>query len=1130
MNDRDPHAHARHPGFRLHKLEVYNWGTFDGRVHTLQLDGQTALLVGQNGSGKSTLVDALLTLLVRPGVRNYNVAAGAGKQERDERTYVRGAYGRSSRDDDNRAAVQFLRPGQGHYSALLGCFRASADRALTLAVLLHPTADGGIDKIYCLAPEERSLAELCTGLATADRLKQQLENRGFKATAKYTEYHGWFTKALSLRPKAMDVFNQTVAVKDIQSLTRFVRDHMLEAKPWGDKVEELLTHFTQLSEAHQSLVRVRRQAELLEPVAGAGATYRVRAGEFDRAQRRLDALEPFFRRKTVELFTPACAARRRELDGVRARKEILDREIVDNQEERRQLRNEIEHAGGERLRLIPSLIRTSEVEARAKRDASRRYHDALRTAGIADPVTDPPTFVTAHDRLTPLLSELDEARAGQTAERDGIVAALDKVAGALREDEVELASLVGRRGNLPDSIVQVRRLLCEAAGVQESELPFVAELIAVRPEERDWEPTAEKVLRGFALNLLVPDRHYATVGRYIDQTRLADARGRGQRLVYLRVGEPSASGTGPSLHPHSLVRKLQFRDRHPLVPWVRAELARGFDVRCCATFDEFQMAAPPAATRQRHVKWRGRHEKDDRDSATDPKQFVLGWDNAEKRARLAESIRERRDERDELGRRAAALERTATTLRTRQDAARAAQGFTDFSTIDFATHEREADALRRERQQLEEGSDALRALRARLAGADGRAAALTAERDVALRRENDLDRDIATAGRMIAEAGALLRRWDADGTLDRCAAALAELESLPHGEPLAAETLIDRERALKSATEGEVRKLRGELEPLTNELVKLMGKFLRECPEEKTDLEAGVDYLGGFLDLWERVQRDDLVRHERRFKERLNEKVTQEIGLLNGQLSAEQSEIVSRIEQLNLSLRQLEYRIGSHMQLVTRQVRDAEVTEFRHALTDCLSGTFEGTAAADEARFERIEKLIGRLRAEPTWRDRVTDVRRWFDFAAREIDTATGAERDYHADGAGQSGGEKAKLAFTILVAAIAYQYDIDPDRPADRFRFVVIDEMFSKVDDRHADYALRLFAKFGLQLLIVAPLDAKAVVAEPYADRYLQVVKDAVKNRSEVYSVTAREVTAAVTSTGGVTLRPSVLTAPKPR
>jgi uncharacterized protein YPO0396 len=51
-------------GYRLHRLEVLNWGTFDRRVWTLNLDGRNALLTGDIGSGKSTLVDAITTLLV----------------------------------------------------------------------------------------------------------------------------------------------------------------------------------------------------------------------------------------------------------------------------------------------------------------------------------------------------------------------------------------------------------------------------------------------------------------------------------------------------------------------------------------------------------------------------------------------------------------------------------------------------------------------------------------------------------------------------------------------------------------------------------------------------------------------------------------------------------------------------------------------------------------------------------------------------------------------------------------------------------------------------------------------------------------------------------------------------------
>ncbi len=53
-------------GFRLDRLEILNWGTFDRRVWTLEAKGANTLLTGDIGSGKSTLVDAVSTLLVPP--------------------------------------------------------------------------------------------------------------------------------------------------------------------------------------------------------------------------------------------------------------------------------------------------------------------------------------------------------------------------------------------------------------------------------------------------------------------------------------------------------------------------------------------------------------------------------------------------------------------------------------------------------------------------------------------------------------------------------------------------------------------------------------------------------------------------------------------------------------------------------------------------------------------------------------------------------------------------------------------------------------------------------------------------------------------------------------------------------
>ena len=79
-------------GFRLQRLEVFNWGTFDSQVWTLQLNGKNGLLTGDIGSGKSTLVDAITTLLVPAQRIAYNKAAGADNKERSLRSYVLGYY------------------------------------------------------------------------------------------------------------------------------------------------------------------------------------------------------------------------------------------------------------------------------------------------------------------------------------------------------------------------------------------------------------------------------------------------------------------------------------------------------------------------------------------------------------------------------------------------------------------------------------------------------------------------------------------------------------------------------------------------------------------------------------------------------------------------------------------------------------------------------------------------------------------------------------------------------------------------------------------------------------------------------------------------------------------------------
>ena len=75
---------------------------------------------------------------------------------------------------------------------------------------------------------------------------------------------------------------------------------------------------------------------------------------------------------------------------------------------------------------------------------------------------------------------------------------------------------------------------------------------------------------------------------------------------------------------------------------------------------------------------------------------------------------------------------------------------------------------------------------------------------------------------------------------------------------------------------------------------------------------------------------------------------------------------------------------------------------------------------------------------------------------------------------------EKEKLAYTILAAALAYQFGLKWGEKRSRsFRFVVIDEAFGRGSDESTRYALELFDKLNLQLLIVTPMQKTHIIEE---------------------------------------------------
>lgn len=1110
------------PGYRLQRLEIYNWGTFDstaGQIYRFEPQGRTSLLVGHNGSGKSTLVDAITTLLVDSRSRKYNNAAGAKSKERTTKSYIKGAFDRTA-DESQASVVRFLRPKAKHLSAISGVFRdEQLGKAFTLTQVLYLKSDGSDDKVYAIADKAHELQTDLDGLTKSDEVREHLKQAGYQTTKTYVEYHGWLSKRTGMRGKAVDMFNQTIAVKDIGSLNDFIRKHMLESSNWREKIQRLLTHFADLSTAHQELVRAKHQIELLVPIEKQGSKYRRKHAELEQLEQQIAAAGTFFPVQIVKLFEPEIERQQECVADMTASIARLDEELRDKQETTRKLLNEIDQAGGERLKTLPGLIGLAQDRLASRKVSFSRFHDLLRACGIKGTVKTAGLLEQAQGHLQTASQQAQAKAEKQQAEYETAIGKRAAVESSIREEREELAMLESRRSNLPPRFTEMRRQICNDLNLDQASLPFAAELISVLPEENRWEASAEMVLRPLALSLLVPENHYRRVRSYVETNRICDQHGQGSRIDYIRVGQATTNDSGDRIQANSLYHKLRFKSQHPLTPWVRGEIMRRFDFHCCESVESFNEVSRMALTANRHVKYNAQlHKKDDRKQTVDPRHFVLGWDNTEKKKRIAQHVETLEQESGQLSASIADSNKELDRLRGIIHSAHQAMEVTDFDAIDVNRHQTEIATLQEEKKELEESNDQVKTLRKALAAARAEEGELKGQRDEQIGSRATLESEIKRVTGVVRSAKAEIDQARAESIYDLHAKQFDAIEQALGELPLTVTDFDARRRQWEQVTRRQADKLREPLKKLGEGLVGRMAKFLTEFKEEQDDLDASLDALDSFLGLLAQLQGEDLPRHEKKFKDRLNDQVTQEIAVFRSSLEKERRGIASKIEQLNEALASVEYdRIaGTLMRLEPKLVQDREIKEFRQSLKDCMDDSFEQSDEANEQRFLRIKRLVERLgnKEKSLWRNKVIDVRNWYDFAAMEIDRESGNTLSCYDGSSGQSGGEKAKLAFTILVAALSYQFDIDPTGTTPgRFQFVVVDEMFSKVDDQNAAYALELFKQFGLQLLIVAPLDAKARITEPFVDRYLHVVKDAQTNRSQLYSMTAREYDEVVSS-----------------
>ncbi|MBS1695054.1 MAG: AAA family ATPase [Actinobacteria bacterium] len=1115
--------------FHLSRLQVINWGVFDG-YHTIPFSSGGALIAGASGSGKSSLLDAISLGFLPFNRRNFNAsgdhtAAGSSAGRRTVDKYVRGAWGQ--RSDGGNSRVMYLRGDGTAWSAVAVTYAGDSGRTVTGLVLKWLTGESRADSSsrFVLGDGDLDIENVCNRWAAGRFDTSVFKGDGWRFSTKVeSQYLAQLYATIGIRASdaAQQLLGKAKSLKSVGGLEQFVREFMLDEPDSLARLPEALKQIDPLVEARELLAVAQRKRKIL--------------GDIERIQHRyasessdlgiIDLVDaPMVRAYTDHVRLAQCPTQIATLDGTI---DQLDNEYEDVTRSLNLAKAEADslnaQISGSSANIGPLASQVSAAEAGAEQVSRRRgaYEDLLTAQGLDVPDTADDFWNLREELLSQATELLAKVERHREASTDAEYA--QKAARMVRDDAAKELRRVEQVGSaLPEFALVMREQICAAVGVGTADLPYVAELMDLRPDQTRWRTAVEKVLRGAGLRLLVPDQQWAAVLRYVNETNL---RGR----LALHHVRSSAYGTAPgATDAKTLAGKLFAVDpRHPCAAEAVDVVASAGDHICVDTPDVFERF-------RRAVTDTGLYKDSDRLAVKDDRrplkqsEYLYQGDVSAKINALTVDLAAAEETYQKARRVADDIAAQRQQWRDRAAACKAiCEQYGQWSQIDTETADGHADRLREQYELLLADHPDIEALNARADECWSQIQKLMTRRGAIQTRRDDLD-DRRT--RLLELAERLSQATDARSRdehrfvsepltdlLSRYAAqlpvALELLEPEPHRDALFGAIRKDREQLRESR--------RRSYDELARILSTFDTAFPDAVPNDSDDFDERVhDYVA----LCRHIDERELPEAYERMMRLVTEQAPDAILTLHRVAEHEARRISEQIDRVNTGLGAVEFNRGTRLTLraTPRSLTAvAELTEIVRAISRRIAEVGLGDKQAILHQYADILRLRNRLAStapeDKAWTRDALDVRNRFTFDCAEWDVSSGDLIRTHSNAGDNSGGEQEKLMAFCLAGALSFNL-ASPAQPATStaaqavdnrpvFAQLMLDEAFSKSDPQFAQQALQAFRKFGFQLVIVATVQ-NATTIQPYVDSVVMVSKTEASGRNPrpVATVVARSI-----------------------
>ena len=1039
--------------FVLTTLEFYNWGGFQG-YHRAEIDTAGTAVIGPTGSGKTTVVDGLMTLLC--AAPRYNLASTGGHEsDRDLVSYVRGVSGPGDGGPDQS---HIARQGQT-VTALAATFARDGVLVRLGAVLwFENTSSSASDlkKLWLLseAPELTLEHWLNQHQGGGMRALRQMENEtsGVWAYPGKKHYLARLREYFEVGENAFTLLNRAAGLKQLNSIDDIFRELVLDDRSAFERAAEVVKSFDDLSDIRHELELARKQQRSLQPIAECSQRLALVQDEL-RTQQALEAIVPvWYAEQAHGLWLAESERLRGEVDSAQAQCSSCDQTLDRQKFEVDQLRQRYLQAGGSGLEHLAQRIEewTRVCDRRTQQAGQyRKLAARLELSGDLSHGAFSANQLQIQTRLQGLGEQIETAR------HLAFQAGLDEraIAEQLATSEREHAQVKRRPGsNLDERFHAFRSELAEELGLEDSALPFVAELVQVKAQEQSWRGAIERAIGGHRLRILVPQGKAQAALRWVNQ------RHNRLHVRLLEVKEPSST---PVFFDDGYTRKLDFKD-HPYRQAVKALLADN-DRHCVQTPEQLRECAH-AMTAQGLMSGKARFF-DKQDQKGLDEDWLTGFDNRDRLALLARQI-------DDLGQR---LQPAKAALQTAHDKVRgledAAQLYTrmvelQFEDIDLPAAQQQLDALQAQLERLTRPDSELATIKTDWERAEAACKGLEVEYRKLLGQHVSLK--TALEG---AEAATRRAFQGAEKGLSDALRALAHTH-LPTLTASHREDVHELERQQLRALRETVALLSSRQSNLQMELATLMSDAkkldtgaLSEAGRELADIPR---YLERLRVLTEEALPDKL----KRFLEYLNRSSDDGVTQLLSYIEHEVGVIEERLEELNATMRRVDFQPGHYLRLVANKVIHERLRTLQRAQRHLNSARF--IEDAGESHYQALQQLIALLKdacehSRNLGPKALLDPRFRLEFAVSVVDRETGDVLQTCTGSQGGSGGEKEIIASFVLTASLSYALCPDgSSRPL--FGTIVLDEAFSRSSHAVAGRIIAALHEFGLHAVFITP------------------------------------------------------------